>query len=83
MTTNMEQQQPPPQLTTEERLQGQPATTRPTFDKGKVTAIYMKSCDEWTEEEAAYVSAFEAEEERIEEERKQKEAERKAESNCR
>ena len=41
----------------------------------------MKSCDEWTEEEAAYVSAFEAEEERIEEERKQKEAERKAESN--
>lgn len=38
----------------------------------------MKPFDEWTEEEAAYVQAFQEEENRKEEERKRKEAERKA-----
>lgn len=41
----------------------------------------MRPCDEWTEEEAAYVSAYEAEEDRKEQERKKNEARRKAESN--
>ncbi len=40
----------------------------------------MKPFDEWTEEEAAYVQAFQEEENRKEEERKRKEAERKAKS---
>lgn len=52
-----------------------------TFDKGRITAIYIKAFDEWTEEEAEYVRAYEAEEERKEAERKRKEEERKAESN--
>lgn len=38
----------------------------------------MKPFDEWTEEEAAYIQAFQEEENRKEEERKRKEAERKA-----
>lgn len=70
--------EPQQQATTAERSPRPPATTPQTFDKGRITAIYLKPFGEWTEEEAAYVQAFKEEENRKEEERKRKEAERKA-----
>ena len=74
----MEQQQQLP--ATAEKSPSPPATTTQTFDKGRITAIFAKSYDEWTEDEASYIIAYEEEERRKEEERKRKEAERKAES---
>ena len=66
------------QTTTVEGLPSPSATTKRTFDQRRISAIYCKPCDEWSEEEASLVHDFEAEQERKEDERRQKEAEREA-----
>lgn len=55
-------------------------TQTPNLDRSRVIAIYSKPFNEWTDEEAACVRAFEKEEDRKAEERKREIAARKAES---